>query len=69
MPEGQLVDLFKPFYRLTDSRDRGSGGTGLGLSIADRAVRLHGGIVRAANAADGGLVIEIQLPLKGVDGA
>jgi len=65
VPEEQLEDLFRPFYRIADSRDRGSGGTGLGLSITDRAVRLHGGTVRAVNADGGGLVVEIRLPVAG----
>jgi two-component system sensor histidine kinase CpxA len=63
VPEDQLEELFKPFYRIADARDRQSGGTGLGLSITERAVRLHGGTVRAANAPDGGLLVEIELPL------
>ncbi len=67
VPDDQLEELFEPFYRIADSRDRGSGGTGLGLSIAQRAVRVHGGSVRALNAADGGLVVEIRLPSDGGD--
>ncbi len=63
--DDQLAHLFEPFYRIADSRDRESGGTGLGLSITERAVRLHGGTVEARNAADGGLIIEIRLPVDG----
>jgi len=62
VPEEQLAELFEPFYRIAHSRDRESGGTGLGLSITDRAVRLHGGTVKAINAPGGGLIIEIHLP-------
>ena len=36
---------------------------GLGLSIAARAVRLHHGTIRASNAPDGGLMVEIKLPI------
>jgi signal transduction histidine kinase len=32
------------------------------LSIAARAVRLHDGKIKAFNANDGGLVVEIRLP-------
>lgn len=60
--EKELGNIFKPFYRLDSARDRKTGGTGLGLSIAERAVRLHGGSIRAFNATDGGLVVEIKLP-------
>jgi hypothetical protein len=37
------------------------------LAITDRAVRLHGGTVRASNRAEGGLQIEIRLPIAPVD--
>ncbi|MFZ0305223.1 MAG: ATP-binding protein [Terracidiphilus sp.] len=62
VPEPELKNIFLPFYRVADSRDRQSGGTGLGLAIADRVVRLHGGTIRAENAAPRGLRIEIVLP-------
>jgi len=35
------------------------------LTIADRTIRLHGGTVRAANARDGGLIVEVTLPIEG----
>jgi two-component system sensor histidine kinase CpxA len=63
VPENSLGDIFLPFYRVGDSRDRSSGGSGLGLSITDRAVRLHGGTVTAENCPDGGLAVELRLPL------
>jgi len=65
VPENSLSDIFLPFYRVGDSRDRSSGGSGLGLSITDRAIRLHGGTVAAENCPDGGLVVELRLPLDG----
>lgn len=62
VPADALKDLFRPFYRVADARDRQTGGTGLGLSITQRAVLLHGGSVEAANAPGGGLRVEIRLP-------
>jgi two-component system sensor histidine kinase CpxA len=62
VPEQELKKIFEPFYRVQESRDRGTGGHGLGLSIAANAVRRHGGTIDARNAADGGLVVEINLP-------
>jgi two-component system sensor histidine kinase CpxA len=62
VPERELKNIFLPFYRVADARDRQSGGTGLGLAIADRVVRLHGGTIRAENAAPRGLRIEVVLP-------
>jgi two-component system sensor histidine kinase CpxA len=64
VPEEALKDLFKPFYRVANARERASGGTGLGLAITEMAVRLHGGHVKAENSPTGGLVVEIRLPLN-----
>ncbi len=61
--EEMLERLFQPFFRTAGARDRESGGVGLGLAITDRAVRLHGGRAIARNAPDGGLVVELRLPL------
>jgi two-component system sensor histidine kinase CpxA len=63
VPEESLTKLFLPFYRVAEARDRQSGGTGIGLAITDRAVKLHSGTVSARNAADGGLLVEIRLPV------
>lgn len=62
VPDDALERIFRPFYRTEDARDRQSGGgTGLGLAITERAVRLHGGSVKAENAVDGGLAVEMKL--------
>ena len=63
VPQDALDKLFRPFYRLDDARGRQTGGVGLGLAITERAIRLHGGTVRAANRPEGGLLVEIRLPL------
>jgi len=62
VPEEALQKIFEPFYRLDDARNRQTGGAGLGLSIADRAIRLHGGQLRASNRKEGGLEMEIRIP-------
>ena len=64
VPEAALDKLFRPFFRVDDARGRQTGGSGLGLAITDRAVRLHGGTVRAANQPGGGLCVEIRLPIQ-----
>jgi len=64
VPENAIEEIFRPFYRVEDARDRTTGGTGLGLSIAARAVRLHRGTIKASNAKDGGLIVEIRLPAE-----
>ena len=63
VPDAALEKLFEPFYRLDDARGRLTGGVGLGLAITERAVRFHGGKVLAFNRSEGGLMIEIRLPL------
>jgi two-component system, OmpR family, sensor histidine kinase CpxA len=63
VPEEALDKLFRPFYRIDDARGRQTGGVGLGLAITERAVRLHGGTVKASNRPKGGLQIEIRLPI------
>jgi len=63
VPETALKSIFRPFYRLDLSRQRATGGYGVGLAITERAIRLHGGAVVARNAAEGGLVVEMRLPV------
>ncbi|MDT7604688.1 MAG: two-component system, OmpR family, sensor histidine kinase CpxA [Acidobacteriota bacterium] len=63
VPEESLSEIFRPFYRVDDSRTRETGGTGLGLAITERAVQLHGGAITAKNMEGGGFVVEIRLPV------
>lgn len=63
VPEESLAEIFRPFYRVDDSRTRETGGAGLGLAITQRAVSLHEGNISAANVSGGGFVVEIRLPL------
>ena len=62
VPESEIANLFRPFYRVADARERDSGGIGLGLAITSRAVKLHGGTVSAKNAPGGGLLVTVCLP-------
>lgn len=63
VPEEELKDIFRPFYRVSTARDRHSGGTGLGLAITESAVRQHSGDISAGRSELGGLKICIELPL------
>jgi PAS domain S-box-containing protein len=51
--------IFDPFYT---TKNVGKG-TGLGLSICYGIVKEHGGDITAHNAAEGGAVIEVRLPM------
>jgi len=59
-----LSSLFEPFRRLTPDRTNHGGGAGLGLSIVRSITTAHGGTVNARPRADGGLIVEIELPAK-----
>ncbi|HEX6834821.1 MAG TPA: ATP-binding protein [Rudaea sp.] len=61
--EADWARIFEPYYRTDAARQRSSGGSGLGLAIAKRAIERQGGRIRASNCVDGGLEIEIVLPL------
>ena len=62
IPDEDLPRIFERFYRVDKSRARDPGGTGLGLAIVKHLVELHGGRVRAENAATGGAHFTIELP-------
>jgi two-component system, OmpR family, sensor histidine kinase CpxA len=64
IPETELENVFRPFYRVDAARQQDTGGFGVGLAIADRAVRLHHGEVRARNRPEGGLTISLSLPCE-----
>ena len=63
VPEEHLEKIFQPFYRVAEARERQTGGAGIGLAITLRAVQAHGGTVTASNIPDGGLLVEITLPI------
>jgi two-component system sensor histidine kinase CpxA len=64
VPDTDLMKIFQPFYRVPSADGSTTNGTGLGLAITERIVRMHRGTVRAVNAPDGGLIVELTLPLK-----
>ena len=61
VPEDQLEDIFRAFYRVDGSRSRQSGGAGLGLAMAREAALWHGGGITARNASPG-LELTVILP-------
>jgi two-component system sensor histidine kinase CpxA len=63
IPEDKVNAIFLPFYRVDHARSPHTGGSGVGLAIAERAVKLHGGDLRAFNRPDGGATIRMRLPV------
>jgi two-component system, OmpR family, sensor histidine kinase CpxA len=55
----KLDAIFEPFVRASSDRS----GAGLGLAIARQAVHANRGTIRALNRVEGGLLIEVSLPL------
>lgn len=62
VPQDALQSIFLPFVRVDGENDT-SKGNGLGLAIAAEAIRLHRGMISAANILPTGLEVKIQLPL------
>ena len=62
IPAVRREDVFRPFFRLEESRNRETGGSGLGLAVARSIVRRHGGDIFLEDAPDAGLLVRIILP-------
>lgn len=58
-----LEKIFERFYRVDDSRDRGTGGYGLGLSIAKAIVDDHKGKIHAESIINNETSFIVELPL------
>ena len=68
IPENERHNVFKPFYRIDNSRNldksqKAGGGSGLGLAIAMDAVTSHGGRMRLGDSSLGGLRVLIHIPI------
>lgn len=59
----EFEKIFKPFYRVDETRTRTTGGTGLGLAIVANVISEHRGKVWAEKSPMGGLAVTIQLPI------
>jgi signal transduction histidine kinase len=69
IPESEMENVFKPFFRIERSRNKRTGGIGLGLATARTIARAHGGDVVVANRPEGGLRTTVTLPRQAHDGA
>lgn len=60
--ENEIAHVFKPFYRVDESRNTETGGVGLGLSIARNVILSHGGEITLGKSPYGGLRVTIKIP-------
>ena len=61
---GETVDhVFLPFHRSADGKSESPSGTGLGLTITKRIFEVHGGAATAGNAAGGGFIVTLEIPM------
>jgi signal transduction histidine kinase len=60
VPEAELAQLFRPFFRGANAAR--AEGHGLGLAIADRIARAHNAAMTAVNAPGGGLAVTLSVP-------
>jgi len=64
MPEEELAQAFKPFFRGEGSRNRATGGSGLGLGIASAIANTHGAQLSLQNRTSGGLRASVLFPVE-----
>jgi PAS domain S-box-containing protein len=64
IPHDALESVFDQYVRLEREVSAAVSGTGLGLPIVRQIVRMHDGRVWAENAADGGAILTVELPMS-----
>jgi signal transduction histidine kinase len=69
MATDDLAHAFEPFFRAERSRNRETGGIGLGLASVRAVARAHGGEAQIANRPEGGLSVQVVLPMPASLGA
>lgn len=60
IPEQYRDQVFQPFFRLDDSRNRATGGSGLGLAIVHQLCQAHGWSIGIDEAPEGGAEVRVQ---------
>jgi signal transduction histidine kinase len=62
IPEAEVAEVFKPFFRGAIAQQRQIRGSGLGLSLVKETVQAHGGTVRVESQPGQGAVFVVRLP-------
>jgi len=66
IPVEKRQEAIEPFVRLDDARTR-TGNVGLGLALALMIAKAHSGSLKLGQSREGGLEVEIQLPVMELD--
>ncbi|MFA6121462.1 MAG: ATP-binding protein [Sideroxydans sp.] len=62
IPQSELENVFRPFYRLESSRNHATGGSGLGLAIARQLSDANGWNIELLPRSGGGTEARLTLP-------
>ena len=63
IPLDKREEVFRPFFRLEESRNPVTGGIGLGRTIARDVIRGHGGDLSLGDSPSGGLRAKLRVPI------
>ena len=69
IPPALRSSIFERFRQGQGGTTREFGGTGLGLSIAKDFVELHAGLITLSDAATGGTLAQLEIPLRAPQGS
>ncbi len=62
VPDEQADNIFQPFYRLDQSRNRQTGGYGLGLAMVASIAKAHHGSAQVVRSEFGGALFQLTWP-------
>jgi PAS domain S-box-containing protein len=62
IPESEVQNVFKRFYRIEETQGRTHEGTGIGLALVQELVQLHGGTIRVQSVHGQGSTFTVSIP-------
>jgi two-component system osmolarity sensor histidine kinase EnvZ len=67
IPQAELENVFRPFYRLESSRNTETGGSGLGLALCRQLAEANGWKIELLPREGGGITAQLSVPLTKVE--